>query len=100
MKFVEFNIGKEHFGINIGKVKYIEQFHEITHVPDVPQHIEGVINLHGEIIPVYNLHEKFDLNHIDFTDDTVFIIIDIDNISMAIIADDVSEIVDSEDYEM
>lgn len=100
MQFVEFKIDKEHFGIDISKVKYIEKYQHITKVPDLPKFVEGIINLHDEIIPIYNLHHKFKLGQINFTDNTVFIIVNLTNTNVGLIVDGVSEIINENEYQI
>ncbi len=58
---VVFRIGKEEYGFDIMKVHVIERYQEVMEVPNVPQYIEGVINLRGEVLPIYNLRAKFNL---------------------------------------
>lgn len=48
--------GKEEvFGINVFKVREVLNVPEITHAPDVPPGIEGMVSLRGTMIPVINL---------------------------------------------
>lgn len=97
-QFVEFRVGKEYFCIDIDRVRYIERFRDVTHVPNVPKYIEGIINIHGEVVAVYNLHQKFNLNQPSITDSTVFIIVSVGNIGIALIVDSVSQIVSNQKY--
>lgn len=99
-QFAVFKIGKDNFCIDINKITYIESFQDITQVPNAPQYIEGVINIHSNIIAVYNLHKKFRLEQVNSTDDTVFIIVDIDGVGIGLIADDVDEIITAEDSQI
>ena len=59
LQIVGFQIGAETFGLPISAVREIIRVPEITAVPDVPDHIEGVINLRGKIVPVIDLPKKF-----------------------------------------
>lgn len=48
--------GKEEvFGINVFKVREVLNVPAITHAPDVPPGIEGMVSLRGTMIPVINL---------------------------------------------
>lgn len=58
-KQVVFRLGNESYSINIDYVRAIEQEYNIIPLPEAPDHIKGMINLRGEIIPVYSLRSRF-----------------------------------------
>ncbi len=58
-KYLTFCLGAESYGLPVIKVREIIRFLAPTHVPQLPEHVEGVINLRGKIIPVINLRRKF-----------------------------------------
>ena len=60
-KLILFHINEQAYGINVEFVRAIESVTDIVRVPNAPSHIEGIINLRGEAIPVYSLHKKFNL---------------------------------------
>lgn len=99
-QFVEFKLGGENFCVDINRVKYIEKFQDITHMPKILKYIEGIINIHGEVIAVYNLHQKFALNQVNVTDDSIFIIVSVGDIGVALIVDKVYQIIDNQKYEL
>jgi two-component system chemotaxis response regulator CheV len=48
--------GKEEvFGLNVFKIREVITMPEITHAPNMPQGIEGMVALRGNMIPVINL---------------------------------------------
>lgn len=50
------NTNKEEvFGINVFKVREVIHIPEITHAPDAPPGVEGMVSLRGTMIPVVNL---------------------------------------------
>lgn len=60
-----FSLGKnssterdEVFGINVFKVREVMHVPEITHAPDMPESVEGMVSLRGAMVPVINL-QKF-----------------------------------------
>lgn len=60
-QFVVFSINKQLYSFSIKEVVEILRVPTITSVPKINQIIEGVINLRGNIIPVVNLHKRFNL---------------------------------------
>ena len=55
LEIVEFGIGKNKFGINVIKVKEIINPVPVTLVPHAHPHVEGIIELRGEVLPVVNV---------------------------------------------
>jgi two-component system chemotaxis response regulator CheV len=46
---------EETFGVNVFKVREVMLVPEITHAPDMPPAVEGMVSLRGNMIPVINL---------------------------------------------
>jgi purine-binding chemotaxis protein CheW len=59
LQIVGLRIGRETFGLPISIVREVVRVPEITAVPNAPNHIEGVINLRGRIIPILDLRKRF-----------------------------------------
>ncbi|OZI12309.1 chemotaxis protein CheV [Bacillaceae bacterium SAS-127] len=55
LEIVEFEVQNNKYGINVIKVKEIIQPLPITLIPHSHEHIEGVIQLRGEVLPVINM---------------------------------------------
>ena len=96
-KHLTFALGSEEYGIPILKVKEIIGLMEITHVPQTPEFIKGVINLRGKIIPIMDLRLKFKMNEKDYNERTCIIVVDVltndTKRQMGIVVDTVSEVV-------
>ena len=60
-KYLTFVLGGESYGIGILQVREIIRPTAVTPVPQMPAHIQGVINLRGKIIPVLDLRARFGL---------------------------------------
>lgn len=55
LEIVEFGIGQNKFGINVIKVREIINPVAITQVPNAHPHVEGIIELRGEVLPVVDV---------------------------------------------
>lgn len=73
-KHVVFRLGNEQYSMNIAYVKAIEEQYSIIPLPDAPENVKGMINLRGEIIPVYSLRSRFHMDEIARTRDTQLLI--------------------------
>jgi two-component system, chemotaxis family, chemotaxis protein CheV len=52
----DINTGREEtYGVNVFKVREVMLVPEITHAPDMPSSVEGMVSLRGSMIPVINL---------------------------------------------
>ena len=64
----------------------------ITSVPQLPEYIQGIINLRGKVIPVMDIRLRFGKPFREYNDRTCIIVIDIDGMSIGLIVDSVSEV--------
>lgn len=99
-KQVLFHVGNELYGISILNVKAIEKYVNILPVPNAPSYIEGVINLRGEVIPVYSLRTKFGLAKREPNEETKLIIANANNYAIAFVVDKVKEIIEIPDEQL
>lgn len=61
MKYVTFFLEGEEYALPISQVQEIMRVGEITHVPNSPEHVKGVMNLRGKIVPVIELKKRLNL---------------------------------------
>jgi purine-binding chemotaxis protein CheW len=94
MQLVTFQLGLEHYGIDIMAVDGIVRVQDIRSIPNAPSYVEGIFNLRGEIIPIINLHKRFHLKKAVLSEEdellSGFIIIEINDMKLGIIIDKVS----------
>ncbi len=93
-KFLTFVLSDEEYGIEILKVREIIGLMDITTVPQTPDHMKGVINLRGKVIPVIDLRMKFSMQEEEHTQETCVIVVEVTDTSIGIIVDSVSEVAD------
>lgn len=75
-KYLTVMIDDEAYGIAVHKVREIIRLQKITPVPQLPEFINGVINLRGRVIPILDLRVRFGLKA-DFTERTCIIVVQI-----------------------
>lgn len=59
LKYIIFQLGEQKYGMNLKYINGIEQSYQIIPVPNAPEGVRGIINLRGDVIPVYSLRERF-----------------------------------------
>jgi len=92
IQVVAFQLGDEEYAVDIINVQEINRLLNITRVPRSPYYIDGVVNLRGSIIPVINLHKKFNMDISSNGEDTRIIVFQFDDVKAGIIVDKVSEV--------
>jgi len=90
-QFVVFKLAEENYGLPIDQVREINRLTEITRLPQTPQFVEGIINLRGGIIPIIDLRKRLMLPASN-TDNTRIIVVDVEDHSVGIIVDYVTEV--------
>jgi purine-binding chemotaxis protein CheW len=97
-KYLTFALGPEEYGLEILKVREIIGYMDITAVPQTPEHIKGVINLRGQVIPVIDLRTKFGMDTTGITEQTCIIVVEIAQqnrkFNTGIVVDRVQEVLD------
>jgi purine-binding chemotaxis protein CheW len=97
-KYLTFALGPEEYGLEILKVREIIGYMDITAVPQTPQHVKGVINLRGQVIPVIDLRTKFGMETAEVTEESCIIVVEITqgqrSFSTGIVVDHVQEVLD------
>lgn len=92
LQLIGFTVGEERFAIDISEVHEINRFEHISRIPDLPDHVLGVIDLRGVVIPVINLAEKLGISSQGITKDTRIIIVGFNGDKIGILVDSVSEV--------
>lgn len=92
IQFVAFKLNNEEYAIEINSVEGILKYQEITKVPQTDEFILGIINLRGQVIPIYNLKKKFYGEDSNLIDETRIIIIRHQEVVIGVIVDSVSEV--------
>lgn len=89
-----FNIGETIYGIEIKYINEIIGIEQITVVPKIPDHIKGVINIRGKVVPVISIRRRFGVEEIPYDDRTCIIVLEYENgVQVGIIVDRVQEVV-------
>ena len=97
-QYLTFTLGEEEFALEIGKVREVLDYPQITRVPRMPDYLCGVINLRGNVVPVVDLKLKFNLCATERSVDTCVVIVEVDiageSTVMGALADAVHEVLD------
>lgn len=93
-KQIVFRVGTGEYGMDVTHVNAIETLSNVVPVPNAAHHILGIMNLRGDVLPVYSLRTKFGLEEVPQDDKTKIIVTSCNGIFIAFKVDEVKEIVD------
>lgn len=97
-QYLTFIMADEEYGVDILAVQEIRGWDNATPIPNAPDHIMGVINLRGTIVPIIDLRRRFKLPPLDYGPTTVVVVLKIETSrgmrNMGVIVDAVSDVYD------
>lgn len=75
--YLTFELGKEKFAISVENVQEVVELDQVTHVPNSPQYMLGIINLRGRVLPLLDTRIKLGLAKIEATKKSRILILDL-----------------------
>lgn len=99
-QFILFFIEGQSFVVPLKSVIRIVRAVSITPLPKMPDVVEGVVNLQGDVIPVVNLRKRFNLPTRPIDTEDHFIVVNTARRTVAILVDNVSDIIESDDEQV
>src|SRR5450830_2056330 len=93
LEFLAFTLGQEEYGIDIQKVQELRGYDAVTRSAKAPEHIKGVVNLRGIIVPIIDMRIKFNLGTPTYDQFTVVIILNMASRVMGMVVDSVSDVI-------
>lgn len=75
--YLSFIVGNELYAVNVSKVLEVLEKQAISRVPNAPHYIKGIINFRGDIVPVFETRDKFNLPTRTDSDACVIIVLDL-----------------------
>jgi chemotaxis signal transduction protein/HPt (histidine-containing phosphotransfer) domain-containing protein len=91
-EYLTFNLGRETFGVDILCVQEIIGLPRLTRLPRSPEHVLGVMNLRGMVVPVLDMRQMLHLAPRE-GDEPVAVVLMVGEKIMAAVVDAVSDVV-------
>ena len=92
IEIVECEVGNNKFGINVIKVKEIIQPIPVTFIPHAHPHVEGIIQLRGEVLPVVDMLKVLGLPTADRNPQQKYIVAEFNKQKVVFHVDNVTQI--------
>lgn len=94
MQLLTFVLNNIAFGIKVSTVVSIETRASVVQIPNSPPNIKGIINLHGDIVPIYSLTSRFGYEEHNIQN---VIVVGVDDLKVGLEVESVKEILEVED---
>lgn len=95
-QLVIFSIDDQQFALDLSCVQRIVRAVGVTHIPQAPEVILGVINVEGDVIPVVKSRKRLGLPEREIELNDLFIIVRENGHSFALVADEVRPVMELE----
>ncbi|KKG16652.1 chemotaxis protein CheW [Methanosarcina sp. 2.H.T.1A.6] len=92
IQVIVFNLGEEIYGVEISQIKEIILPTQITLIPNVPDFVEGILNLRGQIAVIINLRKRLGKEPEKNDENTRIIVVEYNNATIGMMVDSVSEV--------
>nr|WP_106783902.1 chemotaxis protein [Lysinibacillus timonensis] len=92
LELVEFLVANNKFGINVIKVKEIIQPIPVTFIPHAHPHVEGIVQLRGEVLPVVDMLKVLGLRNTSYSDQQKYIVAEFNKQKVVFHVDNVTQI--------
>ena len=94
IRLVHFNLDDQKYALFLSAVIRIIRVVEITGLPKAPEIVLGVINMHGLIIPVFDIRKRFRRPQREMQLDDQLIIASTSKRTVALLVDSVSDVIE------
>lgn len=95
---LSFTLEQETYAVDILRVREIRGFSTVTHMPDTPSHLLGVLNLRGSIVPIVDMRRRIGVKTMEPSALTVIIVLSVESArgrrEFGLVVDGVSDVVD------
>jgi len=94
IRLVNFNLDDQKYALFLSAVMRIIRVVVITSLPKAPEIVLGVINMHGLIIPVFDIRKRFRLPQREIQLDQQLIVASTSKRTVALLVDSVNDVIE------
>jgi len=92
VQLVTFFLNSQEYAVDVMSVREITSMVGITKAANSPPHVEGIINLRGDIVPIISLRKCFAMPELDDLSASCIAIMDFSGTLTGFIIDDISDV--------
>jgi purine-binding chemotaxis protein CheW len=94
IRLVSFNLDDQKYALFLSAVLRIIRVVEITSLPKAPEIVLGIINMHGQVIPVFDIRKRFRLPQREVQLGDQLIVASTSKRTVALLVDSVSDVIE------
>jgi len=98
-EFVTFYIGEEQYAVPIFMVQEIKEMQPFSDLPNQPGYVIGVINLRGNVVPIFDMRSKLGLESKEFDKFTVVLLINLKGKLKGCVVDAINDVIVLEQHD-
>jgi purine-binding chemotaxis protein CheW len=99
-QFIVFTLDGQKYSLRLSAVERVERAVEITPLPLMPENVLGVVNIRGQIVPVFNVRKRFRLPARDLDARDQLIFARTSRRPVALVVDEVEEIIERDQQDV
>ena len=92
-QYLTFRLGDEDYGWRHTRVQENKGYVPTTAIPNAPEHVLGVLNLRGTIVPLIDLRSKFSLEKIERNQFNAIVVVVVRDRTIGIVVNSVSAVI-------
>lgn len=89
LQVVCFRLADEEYAFDITRVQEVIRMQSLTHVPQMPEFVLGVVNIRGSVVPVFDLRKKFNLPQKAFDEATKILVVTVEKEYISFVVDEI-----------
>jgi purine-binding chemotaxis protein CheW len=93
-EWLTFRLGDEEYGMDILRVQEIRSYEKPTRIANMPEHVKGVVNLRGVIVPILDLRMRLGMTDVRYDGATVTIVLNVGGQVVGVVVDSVSDVLE------
>lgn len=97
-QYLTFKLGEETYALDVTHVREVLEVIPITTLPRTSEHMRGVINVRGSVVPVLDLRLRFGMSRTENTINTCIVVLDVaaggSSVVLGAMVDSVQEVLD------
>ena len=92
MRYLEFDLGEEHYAVKLLLVREVIPVPETTPIPKSPSYFLGIMNLRGHVISIVDLRKKLAISPKENNTESAVIIVDVNDVQIGVIVDSINRV--------
>lgn len=92
-KYIVYRLGKQKYSVRLSKINGIEQTYNVVPVPAGAPYLKGIIHLREQVIPIFDLKQRFEISDESTSDKRQLLIAETHDMKLGFEVDEVLGII-------